>query len=253
MRQMAIALARGDTRDDGASPAPPPAVAEEKQSSSLSSSAAADNKSAKGVDAKTDDKRSFVAATSSEAKGGSSGGAQAKNTVIIGNVSDSKVAAPTGSSRPAWALTETAAAVASEDKLAGDEDDLLNFAASLDFDRYMGDVEVRVMIDGLRKRIVDLEREAANDDDREAAQEERAAKKEMLTKMVRALFVSLAFGIIWPHPSSSFCRLKTPWLWARSRRKRARWRRISRRHALSWRQRRARTFMPSTHQSPSQL
>ena len=52
----------------------------------------------------------------------------------------------------------------------------------------MGDVEVRVMIDGLRKRIVDLEREASQEEGRGAAQEERAAKKEMLTKMVRLQF-----------------------------------------------------------------
>ena len=256
MRQMAISLARGEMGGDGA--LPPPPVAEEKLSSS---SAPADAKSAKGVDAKADDKGSSTAAASSEAKGGGGGGvvAQAKNTVIIGNVSDNKVAAPTGASRPAWALTETAAAVASEDKLAGDEDDLLNFAASLDFDRYMGDVEVRVMIDGLRKRIVDLEREAANDDNREAAQEERAAKKEMLTKMVRGSFmghrlISVAVAAVL-HTSSPLRfaprRLKMPWLWARSKKKRARWRRTSRPLVPSWRRKRARTCTPSTRPSPS--
>ena len=55
----------------------------------------------------------------------------------------------------------------------------------------MGDVEVRVMIDGLRKRIVDLEREASQEEGRGVAQEERAAKKEMLTKMVSFLVVVL--------------------------------------------------------------
>ena len=54
----------------------------------------------------------------------------------------------------------------------------------------MGDVEVRVMIDGLRRRIVDLEREASQEEGRGAAQEERAAKKEMLTKMVRLLVMT---------------------------------------------------------------
>ena len=138
--------------------------------------------SAKQVDSKAEDKNyasSSSAATGmlSDAKGtrptvtiNEAKGAQPKNSVIISNISDSKVAGP-GGSRPAWALTETAAAVASEEKLLGDEDDLLDFAASLDFDRYMGDVEVRVMIDRLRRRIGDLEREAAQDEGREAAQE----------------------------------------------------------------------------------
>ena len=47
------------------------------------------------------------------------------------------------------------------------------------------------MIDGLRKRIVDLEREASQEEGRGVAQEERAAKKEMLTKMVSFLVVVL--------------------------------------------------------------
>lgn len=144
-------------------------------------------------DAKAEDKNSSATATGtiSEAKGArptgiinEAKGAQPKNTVIISNISDSKMVTAPGGSRPAWALTETAAAVASEEKLLGDEDDLLDFAASLDFDRYMGDVEVRVMIDRLRRRIVDLEREAVQEEGRDAAQEERAAKKDMLTKMI---------------------------------------------------------------------
>ena len=62
-------------------------------------------------------------------------GAPGATQKSVAYASDSKGTTHTGShshtNRPAWALTETAAAVASEEKTQGDEDDLLDFAASL--------------------------------------------------------------------------------------------------------------------------
>jgi hypothetical protein len=101
----------------------------------------------------------------------SSGNAQAKN---VGS----------SSSRPAWALSETAAAAATEEKLLGDEDELLSFAEGLDFDRYIGDMEVRTVMDRLRQRISEMEREVSMEEKREGASEERAAKKDLLAQMV---------------------------------------------------------------------
>eukprot|EP00596_Hydrurales_sp_CCMP1899_P007063 CAMPEP_0119044676 /NCGR_PEP_ID=MMETSP1177-20130426/33494_1 /TAXON_ID=2985 /ORGANISM="Ochromonas sp, Strain CCMP1899" /LENGTH=382 /DNA_ID=CAMNT_0007015151 /DNA_START=167 /DNA_END=1315 /DNA_ORIENTATION=- len=88
------------------------------------------------------------------------------------------------SSRPAWALSEIAAAAANEEKLLGDEDELLSFAEGLDFDRYIGDMEVRTVMDRLRQRISEMEREVSMEEKREGASEERAAKKDLLAQMI---------------------------------------------------------------------
>lgn len=89
------------------------------------------------------------------------------------------------SNRPAWALTETAAETAVEEKELNDEDDLLSFAAGLDFDRYIGDMEVRTVMDRLRQRIAEMEKEVAIEELREGASELRADKKKQLAEMVR--------------------------------------------------------------------
>lgn len=102
------------------------------------------------------------------------------------------------SSRPAWALTETSAAAASEEKLLGDEDELLSFAEGLDFDRYIGDMEVRTVMDRLRKRIVEMEREVSMEEKREGASEERAAKRDLLAQMVCNVIVITIITIIVP-------------------------------------------------------
>jgi len=60
--------------------------------------------------------------------------------------------------KPAWAMTEKAADNQFEDLLMSEEDDLLDFAKGLDFDKYMGDIEVQTVMERLRKRIADLER-----------------------------------------------------------------------------------------------
>ena len=133
LRKMANALTRSNVGDenkgeDGSSS--PIVVAEDKHGSWGTSGASSSDKAGdKGTtDAKADGKgyNNNIA----ESKGGA--GATQKS---VAYASDSKGTTHTGShihtNRPAWALTETAAAVASEEKTQGDEDELLDFAASL--------------------------------------------------------------------------------------------------------------------------
>lgn len=90
------------------------------------------------------------------------------------------------SAKPAWAMTEEAASAKENDDDFELEDDegLLEFAEGLDYDRYINDIEVKTMIDKLQKRIGDLQKEVEVDDQRNAAAEIRAAKREMLALMV---------------------------------------------------------------------
>eukprot|EP00428_Durinskia_dybowskii_P078293 CAMPEP_0170358512 /NCGR_PEP_ID=MMETSP0117_2-20130122/2267_1 /TAXON_ID=400756 /ORGANISM="Durinskia baltica, Strain CSIRO CS-38" /LENGTH=387 /DNA_ID=CAMNT_0010612725 /DNA_START=110 /DNA_END=1273 /DNA_ORIENTATION=+ len=88
-----------------------------------------------------------------------------------------------GQFKPAWAMTEQAAEVHNEEAEHGEEDALLDFARSLDFDRYMGDVEVQAVMEKLRKRITDLEREVSIEDMRNADAETRAALRAKLDRM----------------------------------------------------------------------
>ncbi len=88
--------------------------------------------------------------------------------------------------KPAWAMTETVAENISEAKQIEEEDELLDFAKSLDYDRYIGDLEVKMMMDRLRKRIQELEKEVEVEDQRETDAEARAAKRELLELMGKA-------------------------------------------------------------------
>jgi len=94
--------------------------------------------------------------------------------------------------RPAWALTETAAKDDEDmfgDNLQGDEASLLAFASSLDIDRYLGDMEVKSMMERVRRRIAELEREVVQDERREKESEERAAKRGQAGYQVRLLLL----------------------------------------------------------------
>jgi hypothetical protein len=82
-------------------------------------------------------------------------------------------------------MTETTAEIASDAKQQREEDELLDFALSLNYDKYIVDMEVKVMMDRLRKRIEELEKEVVVDEQRENDAELRAAKREMLEMMVR--------------------------------------------------------------------
>lgn len=88
--------------------------------------------------------------------------------------------------KPAWAMTEAIAGNISEAKQQEEEDELLDFAKSLDYDRYISDMEVKLMMERLRKRIQDLEKEVEVEDQREVDAESRAAKREMLELMGKA-------------------------------------------------------------------
>jgi hypothetical protein len=81
-------------------------------------------------------------------------------------------------------MTETTAEIASDAKQQREEDELLDFALSLNYDKYIVDMEVKVMMDRLRKRIEELEKEVVVDEQRENDAELRAAKREMLEMMV---------------------------------------------------------------------
>lgn len=82
------------------------------------------------------------------------------------------------SNKPAWALTENAAAVASEDKEFEDEENLLDFAAGLNFDKYIDDLEIQTMMEKVKKRIMDLEREVVLEEKRQVEAADRAANRE---------------------------------------------------------------------------
>ena len=86
--------------------------------------------------------------------------------------------------RPAWAMTEKAADDQYEDLRLDEENDLLDFAKGLDFEKFMGDVEVQTVMERLRKRIADLERDVAIEDLRDSDAETRAAMRAKLEKMV---------------------------------------------------------------------
>ena len=86
--------------------------------------------------------------------------------------------------KPAWAQTEQAASkavAASEDKELADEEDLLDFAQNLDYDRFIGDIEVQTMMKRLKERIASLEREVKDEADREMDAATRAMIREKLS------------------------------------------------------------------------
>lgn len=82
--------------------------------------------------------------------------------------------------RPAWAMTETAAVKADEEKELYDDEGLLDFAKNLDYDKYIADVEIKQMMERLRKRINDMEKDISNDEKRTQEAEERTARKDLL-------------------------------------------------------------------------
>jgi hypothetical protein len=105
--------------------------------------------------------------------------------------------------KPAWALTEEKAEYASDAKTQIEEDELLNFAKSLNYDKYISDMEVKVMMERLRKRIDDLEKDISLEDQRENDAEMRAARREMMELLVSAVFSFACFTDLKP---SLICR-----------------------------------------------
>lgn len=84
-----------------------------------------------------------------------------------------KKATKAKTNKPAWALTEDKAESATDEKMFEDEDDLLNFASGLDFEKYIDDLEVHTMMERVKKRITELEREVSEEQKREADSEAR--------------------------------------------------------------------------------
>ena len=63
-----------------------------------------------------------------------------------------------------------------KDKDEEDEDDLLDFATGLNFEKYMDDVEIKTMMEIVKNRINELERESKQEDIRDMEVEERGIK-----------------------------------------------------------------------------
>lgn len=84
-------------------------------------------------------------------------------------------------------MTQKAADDQFEDLRLDEENELLDFAKGLDFDRYMGDVEVAAVMERLCRRIADLERDVATEDLRNLDAETRAAMRAKLEQMVHRL------------------------------------------------------------------
>ena len=61
------------------------------------------------------------------------------------------------SSRPMWALTEDQAKEFAGGIETAEADDLLSFANSLDFDKYINDTEISALVQNVRSRICELE------------------------------------------------------------------------------------------------
>lgn len=87
--------------------------------------------------------------------------------------------------KPAWAFAkEEDASDMLENKELEDDEGLLDFASGLDFDKYMGDVEIKTMMDAVAKRISELEVDVKNDDERiKEAIIRQALRQQAETKM----------------------------------------------------------------------
>ena len=105
--------------------------------------------------------------------------------------------------KPAWAMSEKQASSKDDDDLdvGRDAEDLMNFVDGLSYEKYIGDIEVQSMVEKLKRRITELEREVAQDDLREEDAEERARRREALAAMVIALY----FVYLCVHSSSCVC------------------------------------------------
>ena len=72
-------------------------------------------------------------------------------------------------------MTEEAAEAAMEDKEDEEAEKLLDFASSLDFDKYIDDMEVRAMMEQVKNTVDELESAIAAEDAEETAAAEAAA------------------------------------------------------------------------------
>ena len=86
--------------------------------------------------------------------------------------------------KPAWAFaSEEEQTAAAEAKEMEDDEGLLDFAAGLDFERYMDDMEVQTMLAAVAARVRELEREVKQEGDRSTEALERQALRERIEAM----------------------------------------------------------------------
>jgi hypothetical protein len=119
----------------------------------------------------SDEKRSGGAKA---ARGGNQEAAEAKG----GRAAPKPKAKAGGDAKPMWAMTEEAASAAAEDKEEDEAEKLLDFASSLDFDKYIDDMEVRAMMEQVKNTVDELESAIAAEDEEEEAAAEAAARAE---------------------------------------------------------------------------
>lgn len=82
--------------------------------------------------------------------------------------------------KPAWAMTAETAEVAVEEKEQNDEDELMQFAKGLDFDKYIDDLEIKTMMDKVQARIMELEKASSEERMRDEEAEQRAVARAMM-------------------------------------------------------------------------
>ena len=70
--------------------------------------------------------------------------------------------------------------VAEEEKEMDDEDELMQFAKGLDFDKYIDDLEIKTMMERVQQRIKELERASEDDRQRDAEAEQRAITRAIM-------------------------------------------------------------------------
>jgi hypothetical protein len=109
---------------------------------------------------------------------------KACSSIIAPSKGSNAMGSSSSGSKPAWALTETASIAASDAEELDDENALLSFAEGLDFDREIDDMELQSVMDQLKSRISEMEKEVAIQDQREEAAEDRNEKKKLLAQMV---------------------------------------------------------------------
>jgi len=122
-----------------------------------------------------------------EAKGGSDGGYDskyAKDEDDYDDYDDVGDAPPKAGKKepkkPMWAMTEGKASKAVDEQEEDEAEELLDFAAGLDFDKFIDDMEVRAMMEQVKGRVDELETAIAEDeriaDNLDSRAEERAAE-----------------------------------------------------------------------------
>jgi hypothetical protein len=83
--------------------------------------------------------------------------------------------------KPKWALTEESAIKEAESKTNDEENDLLNFVDSLNINKYLEDIEVQTMIDKIKLRISELQKEVMVE---EKIDEDRRIEKILLKEVI---------------------------------------------------------------------